>query len=93
MTSARDFAQYDNDHPEVWEMFERFALDAHRSGHATYSADAVLHRVRWECGVVRRSATWKCNNNLTAYYARKFHAAHPILRGFFRTRASVADAA
>ena len=89
--TARQFAQYDNDHPDVWEMFERFALEAARAGHVHYSADAVLHRVRWECGVVKRFGTWKCNNNLTAFYARKFHRLHPKHSGFFRLRASMAD--
>ena len=93
MTTARDFAQYDNDHPEIWEMFERFAHDVIRAGFTEYSADAILHRVRWECGVVRKSATWKCNNNLTPWYARKFHAQYPQHRGLFRLRASMADAA
>lgn len=88
--TARHFAEYDLAYPDVWEMFERFALDAIAAGHRTYSADAVLHRVRWECGVVKRD-TWKCNNNLTAWYARKFHRLHPRHAGFFRLRASVAD--
>lgn len=87
------FAQFDREHPEVWRLFERFTLDLIARGWSHYSADAVLHRVRWEtdAGAEPGSETFKINNNWTAHYARKFRRAHPAHAGFFRLRRSQAD--
>lgn len=38
---------YHRRNPEVWRRFERFALEISRAGFASYSADAVMHRVRF----------------------------------------------
>lgn len=87
----RRFAEYDAENPDIWRLFVRFAFEAIRAGHQHYSADAVLHRVRWETSVAARGGDFKCNNNWTAYYARKFHRLYPQHKGFFRLRASKAD--
>lgn len=86
-----DFAEFDAAHPEVWRLYERFALDLVRRGFEHHSSDAVLHRVRWETDANTGGKPWKINNNFTPMYARKFHRAHPHLAGFFRTRRSRAD--
>jgi hypothetical protein len=77
--------------PEIWNLFVRFTFDAINAGHRNYSADAVLHRVRWETSVASKGAEFKCNNNWTAFYARKFHKLYPQHKGFFRLRVSKAD--
>ncbi|MCC6574486.1 MAG: hypothetical protein IT462_11920 [Planctomycetes bacterium] len=93
--TARHFAEFDLANPDVWALFCQFADEAWNAGHRRYSADAVLHRVRWETTVTERKAL-HLNNDWTAHYARKFLAAFPERAGFFETRAlraSVADAA
>jgi hypothetical protein len=72
-------------------MFVRFTFEAIEADKKHYSADAVLHRVRWETSVRERSGELKCNNNHTAYLAREFHRRFPEHRGFFRLRRSKAD--
>jgi hypothetical protein len=85
MLSKREFEQYDAANPEVWAYFETFALEAaHCREH--FSADAVLHRVRWETAIIGGDDGFKCNNNWTAFYARKFEEKYPQHAGFFRTR-------
>lgn len=84
------FAEFDAQHPEVWTLFERFTLDLIRRGFEHHSADAVLHRVRWETDAGDAEGL-KINNNYAAYYGRKFHRLHPRYAGFFRTRRSQAD--
>lgn len=76
-------------HPEVWTLFERFALDRAARGFAHYSADAVMHRVRWETSggdKTRGEDGFKINDHHVAFYARRFMRLHPELPGFFRTR-------
>ena len=85
MTPAR-FAAFDLAHPEVWRLFCDYAFEARNAGHLRYSADAILHRVRWHTSVMERKAL-HLNNDWTPYYARKFHETYPDLAGFFETRA------
>lgn len=90
----RRWAQWLADNQVLWRAFVRFTFDAISAGKEHYSADAVLHRVRWESAIVERGGDgWKCNNNWTAYLAREFHRAYPEHAGFFRTRTSRASAA
>jgi len=86
------FAAFDAAHPEVWAMFERFTFEAIRRGYSHHSADAVMHRVRWETSANANGKPFKVNNNHVAFYARSFHRKHPLHAGFFRTRKSKADA-
>lgn len=78
---------FHNNHPEVWDYFERFTFEKIRQGHKHYSAMGVWQRIRWECdsgadGV----AEFKINNNYVPYYSRRFMAMYPEHEGFFRTR-------
>lgn len=96
MSRATDFAErfelFDAQYPQVWEMFLRFTFQVIHVGYQHHSADAVLHRVRWETGLeVGPEHEYKINNNFSAFYARKFHRAYPEHAGFFRTRISMAD--
>lgn len=91
---ARTFAEVDAANPQVWRLFEQFAFQMIRRGFTHYSADAVLHRVRWETATpLEDQSGFKINNNWSCYYARKFIKLHPKHAQFFRLRASMADAA
>ena len=80
------FEQYDAQNPSVWRMFKRFTLDAILSGHRRFSADSILHRIRWETTVSARNARYKINNNFSADYARKFMREYPQFGNFFEIR-------
>jgi hypothetical protein len=71
---------------EVCELFARLATEAHRSGLKHYSADAILHRVRWHEQIERGNREFKANNNWTAPLARWLMARNPAMRGFFEIR-------
>lgn len=73
---------------EVCDLFEKFALQIIAAGHARYSSDAILHRIRWHEQIERRRSDFKCNNNWTAPLARWFIAKHPAHANFFATRKS-----
>ncbi len=86
------FTKFDREHPEVWRLFSRYTFDRLRRGYKHYSADAVMHRVRWETGAGDPSKKdgFKINNNHVAFYARKFHEMFPQHVGFFRNRIQTA---
>jgi hypothetical protein len=87
---AAKFAEYDARNPAIWELFQHFTFAIMNAGQTHYSADAILHRVRWET-TVTSTETFKINNNYSAFYARKFMMSYPQYDGFFRTRTSQAD--
>ncbi len=84
---AEAFVRFDRDNPEVWRLFEQFARQVWSVGHRRYSADAILHRVRWHTSVETRSGDgFKINDHTSAFYARKWLALHPDMP-LFATRA------
>ena len=80
------FAKFHSENPEVWALFQRFALNVISSGRANYSANAIFERIRWHTEIETNTAEVKLSNNFRAYYARMFHLAHPLHDGFFRNR-------
>jgi hypothetical protein len=55
---------------EVRELFSKLTFDLIRGGWTHYSADAILHRIRWHYHVEKREREFKANNNWTATLAR-----------------------
>ncbi len=76
-------------HPEVWTLFVKFTTEKISAGFRAYSADSVMHRVRWESDEGRhheKHGGFKINNNHVAFYARRFMRIFPSHKDFFRTR-------
>jgi len=82
------FAEFDAANPDVWDEFVRLATRAINAGRARYSADAIVHLIRWERNVVRKTdgSEFKINDQYTSRYVRKWQAAFPLWAGFFETR-------
>lgn len=78
-------------HPEVWEMFVKFALEKADLGYDHYGVSGVFERVRWETSVGDGEPELKINNNFKPFYARRFNAMNPHLGGgeFFRLREQI----
>jgi hypothetical protein len=70
----------------ICDKFERLALDVASMGYKRYSADSVLHRLRWHYHIEKGDRGFKCNNNWTAPLARWFLKRHPELPKFFELR-------
>lgn len=83
----RRFAIYHAKNPHVYTLFKKFAFAA-AAEKRQYSADAVLHRMRWFTDIETTGDPFKINNNYAAYYARLFMSDFPQHEGFFRTRRS-----
>ncbi len=81
------FERFDAAHPDVYVLFRRFALQLLRAGRRRYSADAILHRVRWHYATSSGGGEdFKINNNFVSRYARKLIRKRPEFRDFFETR-------
>ena len=89
------FKSFDVTHPDVCKAFVSYTFELIGNGMTHYSADGVLHRVRWHMHTsAKRGVTHpKINNNFAAFYARKFVTTYPSCADFFELRKSKADAA
>ncbi len=92
-----NFLEFDQCNPEVWEMFKSFARELICAGQRKFSADAILHRIRWQIAINNISNPngdrYKINNNFSAFYARKWRTENREFADFFSTRSSIADRA
>jgi hypothetical protein len=72
---------------DVRAKFISLALELRRQGWQRYSADAILHRIRWHFHVERGQRDFKCNDHWTSTLARWAMATQPSLGpDFFETR-------
>lgn len=76
---------------DVCELFETLALRVYANGYKRYSADALLHRIRWEHHIERGNRAFKANDHWTAPLARWFLANHPDKKGFFELRERISQ--
>lgn len=86
MDNQTQFEKFHENNPAIYEMFWRFAHEVIDRGYKKYSADAIMHRVRWETNIVTDSNQFKINNNHVAFYARLFMKDNPAHAAFFETR-------
>ena len=85
------FLEFHRENPRVYELFSRFTHEAIARGHEHYSADAIVHRIRWHTSVETAGDDYKINNNYRVFYGRLWCQKNPGHSDFFRTRDSVAD--
>ena len=80
-------------HPDVWRLFVKFALEKAALGYDHFGVGSVFERLRWETSKGGEEPELKINNNFRAFYARRFNRMHPYLGGgeFFRTRIQVSE--
>lgn len=71
---------------EVCRLFEGLAIALHAQGYSRFSADAILHRIRWEMNIDRGDRAFKVNNDHAAPLARWFMARNPRCGKFFELR-------
>lgn len=74
------------DNPHVWQLFERFALEAVRAGATKTSGWLIVNRIRWETAVVTKGDDFKISNDYVALYVRLFQHRYPQHRHLFSTK-------
>jgi hypothetical protein len=92
MKSAKDlqaaFSAYHKAHPEIYEEFKRRVSQLWNSGKRHYSADGILHVIRFHTALTGKPRdSYKINNNFSSFYVRLWQKEHPERADFFETRA------
>lgn len=81
------FLNFHQQFPQVYVLFERFALRLLRMGHKKIGSKMIIERIRWEVATGSRDVDgFKINNNYTAYYARMFMDNNKEYKDCFETR-------
>jgi hypothetical protein len=78
----KTFQQYDQEHPEIYQVFKNIAEEFIKKGVIKMGAKRIIEEIRWH-KLVKTNEYFKVSNNYTAYYARKFVNDHPQYAGFF----------
>jgi|TARA_R110000868_G_scaffold151671_1_gene376222 hypothetical protein len=83
--TVENFIKHDIANPNVYKLFERFALEASKYKQK-YSAKSIFHRIRWETMVSEKDSQYKIDDGWISHYARKFMDNYPELEDFFEVR-------
>lgn len=81
-----DAKLYHEQNPHIYDLFEKFAMQAIISGKKHLGAKMIVERIRWYTDVEAKNDQFKINNNMTPFYARLFEENRPQYKGFFRKR-------
>ena len=76
--------------PQILSLYRRFAMQAMSAG-KPFSISLLTERVRWET-MVKKTGTFKVNNNYRAYIARDLASEIPDLAQFIETRRVMGEA-
>lgn len=80
------FIWHHSTEPEVYQMFEGFALQMYAKNPLVGSAWLIANRMRWETYVNTTTEPYNISNDFIALYSRLFMARYPQAEGFFKTR-------
>ena len=62
---ALSFQKYDANNPNVWRLFVQYSQQAAHAGRKTFSAQAIIERIRWFHSVENPDDDFKINNDST----------------------------
>lgn len=86
MTIQERFEKFHSNNPLIYYFFKLFTFEVIAKGHQRFSADAIMHRVRWKTQIETDPYQYKINNDYVALYARMFMEDFPQFDSFFETR-------
>ena len=82
------FLKFDRENPELYKLFQTFALDAKLKGkRKRFSIWMIANRIRWYTQVETTGRDFKVSNDYLALYARKLIYDEPMFDGFFQLKA------
>lgn len=83
------FAEYHAKHPQIWDLYQKFALEAINAGAKKIGSKAIFERIRWEAYFTKNEGEkYKVNNIYTPHYARMFVAMYPQFADRIELRAT-----
>lgn len=86
-TQYEKFLRFHIKYPQVYRLFEKFAMQLISKGHKTLGSKMIIERIRWEVATESMDEDgFKINNNYTCYYSRLFMKNNPQYADCFETR-------
>lgn len=82
----RDWWEWHKKNPHVWELFEKFSMQAIASGRKKISHWLIINRIRWETSIVTTGVDFKISNDYIAFYARLWIAKFPEHKDLFNIK-------
>ncbi len=90
-STAHDDEVFDLKHPGVYSAFADEARKVFDLGFKHYSARTIIHFLRHYTAVRDGSVTWKLDNRVSPYLARRLIRDQPMYAGWFELRRSQED--
>lgn len=87
----RAFWEWHKANPRVWEMFEKFSLEAVSRGRKQISHWLIINRIRWETSIVTTGEDFKISNDYIAFYARLWRARYPEHKDLFTIKKMIGE--
>jgi hypothetical protein len=85
--TRRAFDAFHAQHPEVYDLFARFAHELRYAGRTRYSARTIVERIRWHYAVnPDHDGGFKINDWFSAHYGRLLVQREPDFAGMFEMR-------
>lgn len=86
-TIQEQFERFHEKHPDVYDLFKRFAWQLRMAGRPRFGAKAIYERIRWErmtSSAGDEEEVAKLPNNYTSRYVRLLIEEDESFAGFFR---------
>lgn len=80
------FIDYHHKNPDLYALFEKFALEAKQSGRPRFSIWMLANRIRWYSMIETTGKEFKVSNDYLACYARLLIWNNPLFEGFFQLK-------
>lgn len=84
-------AAFDRENPGIYTAFVDEADRVKAAGFEHYSARTLIHVLRHHRAIQDGSITWKIDNRISPYLARRLMRERPEYKGFFELRRSQED--
>lgn len=86
-TVYKHFLDFHIKFPQVYILFEKFALQLIAKGETKLGSKMIIERIRWEIKTNSKDNDgFKINNNFTAHYSRLFIKYNPLYKDYFEFR-------
>ena len=83
--------EWHKENPQVWQYFEKFALEAVGLGRKKVSHWLIINRIRWEVTIVTTGSDFKISNDYIAFYARHWRETYPMHKDLFNIKRMVGE--
>lgn len=80
---VKKFFRFNSENPEIFKLFEKFAVEAKQSGRERFSHWMIINRIRWYTSIETTGKDFKISNDFIALYARALILKRPEFKNFF----------